>query len=139
VPIDVEPIRGFRLAAEPGPGGRPYEEPDVTVTLDIEGVHASATLPWYSVAAEGMAQFFREIDRDWRGWEGEKLFGDAEDTLRIAATHDGLGHVRVWISFWDDYPHAAGFFVSALLPITVGEAPAVAEALEAWTAEVWPA
>jgi hypothetical protein len=44
--------------------------------------------------------FFAEIARDWRGWEGERVFsactrGAVAESLRLIATADGRGHVRL--------------------------------------------
>lgn len=59
------------------------------------------------------------------------------ETLTATAVHDGLGHVRVWLSFWDGWPHSATWKVSVAFDITVGSAEAVADAIERWIAEVW--
>jgi hypothetical protein len=71
----------------------------VSLSLELPGLRASATLPWYLVDPPGIAAFFRDIDRHWTGWQGERRFGTAEDTLGLSASHDELGHIRVWITF----------------------------------------
>jgi hypothetical protein len=45
-------------------------------------------------------KFFSEMARDWRGWDGERIFsarapGALADSLRLGATADGRGHVRL--------------------------------------------
>jgi hypothetical protein len=45
-------------------------------------------------------QFFSEMARDWRGWDGERIFtarsrGALADSLRLGASADGRGHVRL--------------------------------------------
>ena len=45
-------------------------------------------------------KFFSEMARDWRGWDDERTFaarapGALADSLRLAATADGRGHVRL--------------------------------------------
>jgi hypothetical protein len=47
-----------------------------------------------------LERFFSEMARDWRGWDGERVFsagarGGLAESLRLAATADGRGHVRL--------------------------------------------
>lgn len=136
--IEVEPLSGLRLEVDPQPELDPYLEREVSVSLDVPGLSASATLPWYLVDPPGVAAFFRDIDRHWTGWEGEKRFGTVEDTLCLSASHDGLGHIRLWIRFANGWPGDADFKIGAALAFDVGSAAAAAQAIENWVSDVWP-
>jgi hypothetical protein len=65
-------------------------------------IRAAATLG-ASVTVElhqRFEKFFSEMARDWRGWDGERIFsarapGALADSLRLGATADGRGHVRL--------------------------------------------
>lgn len=135
---EVEPIPGLRLAAEPTDGPT-YDASKVTLSVDRLGLHAEATLFWEQVDPAGLAAYLREIDRDWRGWEDEKRFATIEDSFGLAATHDGRGHVRLWVRFRDQWDGEDGFRVSAALSVEVGSAASAADAIERWIAVVWPA
>jgi hypothetical protein len=116
-----------------------YEGPDVAVELSFGGLHAVTVLPAYIADAERLAPLFHEIDRDWRGWHGEKAAGSQDrDWLAVSARHDGQGHVDLKIHLSDGWPVGAAWSVSAHFPIDVGSARAIAEALDRWLTVVWP-
>ncbi len=116
-----------------------YEGPDVQVELVCGGLRASTTLPAYIADAERLAPLFREIDRDWRGWDGGKKAGDpGRDWLSVSASHDGSGHVRLSIHLADGWPMETAWSVNAELTIDVGTAPDIATKLERWQAAIWP-
>lgn len=43
----------------------------------------------------GLGGFFSDLAEHWRGWEGERSWGDIEGLIRIDATHDGRGHISL--------------------------------------------
>jgi hypothetical protein len=69
------------------------------------GLHARLALP--NLLAEtqvhltdaalevSLASFFSELAKDWRGWEGSRVWATYEGGLALACEHDRLGHVRV--------------------------------------------
>lgn len=46
--------------------------------------------------------FFKELADSWRGWAGEKQWRAMEDELRLSATCDSLGHIRLRIELSPD-------------------------------------
>jgi hypothetical protein len=56
-----------------------------------------------------LENFFSEMARDWRGWDGERTFaarapGALADSFRLAATADGRGHVRLLAELGQPWP-----------------------------------
>jgi hypothetical protein len=95
--------------------GDVYDGPDVQLELVCDGLRAATMLPAFIADVERLAPLFREIDRDWRGWDGEKHSGLAELAgLRVTATHDGLGHVRLAIDLAAGWPTAPDWSVHAV-------------------------
>jgi hypothetical protein len=117
-----------------------YEGPDVTVELSCRGLKAVAVLPADIANTQRLGPLFWEIDRDWRGWTGEKLVGiDGRDWLWVSATHDGSGHVALTVGISAGWPDTAAWVARGTLNIDVGTAAAIAAELDRWQAVVWPA
>lgn len=116
-----------------------YEGPDTTVELSCGGLHAASVLPDYIADAERLSPLFHEIDREWRGWEGEKSTGMPDrDRLAVSAVHDGRGHVLLTVHLSEGWPQDAWWSVRATLQIDVGSAAAIVDALDRWKMIVWP-
>jgi hypothetical protein len=116
-----------------------YEGPDVHVTLNCGGMQAESILPAYVADAERLGPFFHEIDRDWRGWDGEKVMGvPGRDWLTATARHDGRGHVAVAVSLAAGWPESAAWSVRGMMSIDVGSAASIAQRLDDWLKIVWP-
>ncbi|MFZ0043670.1 MAG: DUF6228 family protein [Solirubrobacteraceae bacterium] len=67
------------------------------VTLTSGGLHASTDIDLDAIrhSVEPIGEFFLRLAADWRGWQGERRWGD--DPLMLSATHDGLGHVAITV------------------------------------------
>jgi hypothetical protein len=116
-----------------------FEGPDVHVRLTCGAMTAESVLPAYIADAERLGPLFQEIDRDWRGWAGEKTAGVAgRDWLSASASHDGLGHVSLAVSLAAGWPETVGWSVRGTLLIDVGSAASIAKALDEWLLLVWP-
>lgn len=50
---------------------------------------------------------------------GRATLATAESSFRVTATHDGLGHISLWISLWNGWPMAMDYRVEALLSMDV--------------------
>lgn len=57
----------------------------------------SATVLVYDIQPEKWSDLFLEMAKTWKGWEGEKDCESLEGHLRLEATTDALGHVRLTI------------------------------------------
>jgi hypothetical protein len=71
---------------------------DVNAVLTDEGLSASRPVyHGYPSGFRDLVQFFEEMERDWRGWDGDRTWKSLEGDLRIAARHE-YGHVQFSIT-----------------------------------------
>jgi hypothetical protein len=56
----------------------------------------------YDHLAAQWTAFFADLARDWRGWDGERALETLEGQLRLSATSDHLGHVRLRVEMYGD-------------------------------------
>jgi hypothetical protein len=62
--------------------------------------------------------WFAELAVEWRGWQGEKQYEALG--LRLAARHDGLGHVTLDVTLQHDYAAVDRWRVQASLMLDAG-------------------
>jgi hypothetical protein len=65
-----------------------------------------------------LASFFASIAKDWRGWDGERIWSAVESDFTVRASSDRLGHVRLDIELRsheppDDWHISAPVFLDA--------------------------
>jgi hypothetical protein len=82
---------GVRLELVPAP--RPHEDgrglmPSWQARLVGAGLDASLVCPEAGWEPRSLADFLGSLDKDWRGWDGERDWKSAEAELRLAARHD---------------------------------------------------
>jgi len=79
------------------------QRPDAT-TIDVEinaaGLHARTAV--YELDASSLAQFFKDMARDWRGWPDVREWKSLESDFSLSCTTDGLGHVSVRLQLYSD-------------------------------------
>jgi hypothetical protein len=90
--------------SEPQPSTDEHANPGqidaVTARLEVPGLEAEL-----QVALDGdvgLALLFRDMARDWQGWQGVRAWQSPLDHLRLACTADGRGHVRVSLRLHQD-------------------------------------
>lgn len=52
------------------------------------------------------SSFFKEIENEWRGWEGSKVIKSVETELSLEATHNGRGSIALKVVLSDEGHHA---------------------------------
>jgi Family of unknown function (DUF6228) len=72
----------------------------------------------YSREELHLDRYFADLAAQWRGWEGDKEWEALG--LRLAARHDGLGHVTLDVTLEEDYATADRWRVRASLAIDAG-------------------
>lgn len=72
----------------------------------------------YSGGFQNLGDFFTGLARDWRGWDGERIYESLEHDLRFVAEHDGHVRLRVRLSQSSD---PDGWRVETRLRIEPGE------------------
>ena len=79
------------------------QRPDAT-TIDVEinaaGLRARTGV--YELDASSLAQFFKDMARDWRGWPDAREWKSLESDFSLSCTTDGLGHVSVRLQLYSD-------------------------------------
>ena len=80
----------------------------------------------YSREVLRLDSYFAELAEHWRGWSGDKEWEALG--LRLAARHDGLGHVALDVTLDQDYATAERWQVRATLVLEAGGLGQVAAA-----------
>ena len=62
--------------------------------------------------------YLADLAHNWRGWDGEKAWEALG--LRLAARHDGLGHVTIEVTLEEGYASADRWRVRASLAVDAG-------------------
>lgn len=74
----------FRLVREFPPQ---YEVEAVEVTVEADGLTCRRGV--ITLAGDGLDTFFSELERDWQGWSGARVWNALEGGMTIEATHTG--------------------------------------------------
>lgn len=76
-----------------------------------------------------LAEFFRDLAANWRGWVGEKKYESLEEELLLKATSDSLGHteLEVWLT---SGPPPFHWTLRAALLIEAGQLESIAKQVE---------
>jgi hypothetical protein len=69
---------------------------------------------------DSLASFFERLASGWRGWEGEVVWEALDHQMAIAATHDGVGHVRLRVTLRENY-RSDSWSASVTFVIDAGE------------------
>jgi len=77
IPRDVGPDDGFVFKAQ------------------LVGGPVTAAVRVYDSYPRRWTDFFRKLSQEWRGWEGVRVIESLEAHIRLEASMDSLGHVRV--------------------------------------------
>jgi len=73
------------------------------VSLRVDGLSARARV--YDIHLDHWSLFFRDLADNWRGWSGARSHESLEHHLRIEATADSVGHIRLLVMLRDDPNH----------------------------------
>lgn len=113
------PSDHLRLSAEPGDPALDY----LVAHVSVDGL--SATKKVYAHYATGwreLAEFFKGLAVDWRGWSGTREWTSLESDLKLEARHE-YGHVQLHVTLhnalagWGNH----GWKASADLTLEPGE------------------
>lgn len=59
---------------------------------------SSGTAPSSTFMAAPLAAWFEDMADDWKGWKGEKKWGDLESRVLLSATTDSTGHITMRVT-----------------------------------------
>jgi len=72
----------------------PHENEYIPVTFESKGIHVHIK-PYLYTDENDLIMFFRSLAKDWKGWDGIRLWKSIEGDLQFEVTHDHLGFVNV--------------------------------------------
>lgn len=96
---------------------------EVNATLVDQGLSASRPVyHGYTNGFRDLVLFFEEIEREWRGWNGDRTWESLEGDLRIEARH-AHGHVQLRVTLRHLVPDwgRSGWSATADLTVDPGE------------------
>jgi hypothetical protein len=91
---------GLRLELVPAAypwGGDRGELPTWQARLTGAGLAVAVVCPEASWEQQSLADYLAGLDRDWRGWDGERVWQSEEVELRLTARHDKTNTVLVGV------------------------------------------
>jgi hypothetical protein len=107
----------------------PHDQ-SVGVSLDLPGFVASTRVfVDYPEIGGDLADFFRVLEADWKGWDGPREWSTPESDFRLTCWHDRIGHVSVRVDLGRDpvreWPHAQ-WKVTAIVIVDPGALSVIA-------------
>jgi hypothetical protein len=93
-------------------------------TLQSTGINARA--PVSALMADGLAELFMSIARDWRGWSDVRAWRSLEGELELRAAFVKNGNVELDVSLHFGAP--AVWRVATVITVESGQLPALADA-----------
>jgi hypothetical protein len=112
------------LELEIAPDHGPF---DARWTVKLQTSSVVATHGFWGAEPEELVAFFDDLAASWRGWDGRRAWTEVERDLSLAATHDGRGHVVLWVTLGKFMaPEAATWMVRAPLELEAGALDGVA-------------
>jgi hypothetical protein len=103
------------------------------VTLTGDGISATKGVYAYTDGPL-LVGFFASIAADWRGWEGERVWGALESDFSVRATSDRLGHIRLDVELRNHDPDD-NWCVSAPIFLDAGSLDRIAADAEVFFAD----
>jgi hypothetical protein len=106
-------------------------------TLQVPGLRAAdeVWLPEWLGGDESLTRFFADLAEAWRGWEGTKAWPGGDGEVRLAATHDGVGQVLLFVTLrahWHGQPPFADeWTATGVLAVEPGALDGVARGVAA--------
>jgi hypothetical protein len=97
------------------------------VSLTSDSISATKGVYGY-MQIDRLPALFDSIAADWKGWKGKKEWKTIESDLQLAATHDGLGHVRLEVRITNQDPED-NWTVTADLFFDAGSLDSIAKSI----------
>jgi hypothetical protein len=100
--------------------------------VEVNGHEIHAQTRVSSFMAADLGNFFADLARNWKGWEGAKVWSTLEGDFQLSAASDSVGHVRLAYSL---RPADTGFNweLRGALEVEAGQLEHLAiEAARAW-------
>ena len=96
-----------------------------TYSAELTSASLSMTTRVYQFGGgDRLNEFWRDLARDWRGWDGVRTWEPLEGCLYLSAVSDRLGHVTVTVRLEDRVPFR--FAAEAQLLVEAGQLDRIA-------------
>jgi hypothetical protein len=94
----------------------------------IDGPAIRATAQVYDCDTVHLKEFFADMAAQWKGWPGEKGWQSLEQELKLAATNDSIGHIRLAIQMRSGH-YEYDWTVSAAILLEAGQLDGIAKSV----------
>lgn len=98
-------------------------------TAVLESAHLSGRVIASTYHIGPPSLLFEEMALNWKGWKGEKSWAALEDELRLTATIDLTGHIRLQVTM-RDYSCPSDWCLQAAILLEAGQLAGLARATE---------
>jgi len=75
---------------------RPHGDALLVLSVQVGAPGLSASIGIETLEGDGLAQFVRELDDDFRGWAGERTWTSFRGDLQLRAIHTGRAVLLAW-------------------------------------------
>jgi hypothetical protein len=125
-------VQGAVLIGPVRPTG--YGGLHIPIRLTAPALSASGNIEvesWGGGGSETLADYFRDLATEWRGWAEAKDWRDDGATVRMSATHDGIREVVLSVSVSNlPYATTGRWKVETIVSVEPGELERIAEQIE---------
>lgn len=87
----------------------------------LRGTRLDAQLSFYVYDAAELVRYFQSLDRDWRGWSGERQYASVERDLALSARHSG--RIELSVTLTGEAARDISAYVGWTAQATVGVEP----------------
>ncbi len=103
-------------------------------SLDLRGMTATERVfPGHYTQGGELVEFFEELARDWKGWDGPRAWDSYDDgNFQLICWHDRIGHVTIQVVLGVEPVHEwheAGWTVTAQVIVDPGSLSVIATSL----------
>jgi hypothetical protein len=117
----------LRLSIPKPPGSR---YPVESIRVELRGREiADSSSQVYLYHPYDLVNFFEDLARHWKGWEGEKRWCSVEEDFILSATSDSVGHVMLQVTLRSG-PYDEDWTVETAVTIDPGQLEKVADEMK---------
>ncbi|BDU20127.1 DUF6228 family protein [Dyella sp. GSA-30] len=99
--------------------------------IRLVSIPLSAAVRVYDIQLGQWADFFADLAVNWQGWSGEKDHESLEGHLRLEATSDASGHIRLFIRL-RDVEAGSNWLVETSMALEAGQLKGLADRARAY-------
>lgn len=132
-PVEVQiPARPTGTFVQLRAPQHPHDDALLVFIAEIQGPGLAASVGVTTWGGDGLPEFVRGLEADFRGWDGERTWASLERDLELRATHRGGSIDLTWTLQFPQEPGTGDRFWTASLFLTIG----AGEELKAMAADI---